>query len=85
VNNILSDGEFDRAEILKIYSNKFWNIIQVNSLTDLLNQYYICSNGRIVDFSGKYQKYNIKAQIDPRLYIKLFIYPALLSTKLDIQ
>jgi len=84
VNIILSGGHFDKEKILKIYSSKFWNIIQMNNLTDLLDQYYICSNNKIVDFSGKYQKYNIKAQIDPRLYIKLFVYPALLSTKMEI-
>lgn len=69
-------------EIIKIYSRHYLNILLLNNLNELLNEYYICDNKRYLAADGKYV---IKAKdndIEPKNYIKTFIYPIVLSMKM---
>ncbi len=81
----LLSGEFiDEDELLKIYSYKYWNIISSNKLDELMDKYYICDNGKILIYNGKYETFKnvlkYKDRVDPRMYLKYFVYPILFST-----
>jgi len=78
---ILLDNFEDFKEVLEIYSQPYFNILINNHLNDLLEKYYICDNKRYLNKSSKYVLAAKKNEIDPRNYIKVFIYPVTLSTK----
>ena len=69
-------------EILKIYSKQYLNILLSNNLNELLNEYYICDNKRYLADDGKYVLRSKENNVDPRNYLKTFIYPIILSMKL---
>ncbi len=69
-------------EISKIYTRKYLDILLMNNLHELLNEYYICDNKRYLAADGKYINREKDRNIDPRNYIKTFIYPLILSNKL---
>lgn len=69
-------------EILKIYSKQYLNILLSNNLNELLNEYYICDNKRYLADDGKYVLRSKENNVDPRNYLKTFIYPVVLSMKL---
>jgi len=77
---ILFEGFFDHNEISKIYSEEYLNIILLNHLNELLTLYYKCSNDRFLSESGKYVK--MPTEMSARNYLRTFIYPIILSTKL---
>lgn len=78
--DILQNKYIDFNEVLKIYSKQYFDILSINNLTELLNEYYICENKRYLTSDGKY---TIKlSDINPRNYVKTFIYPIVLSMKL---
>lgn len=75
---ILNEEKLDVQKILKIYSSKYFQIIVINNLDKILNEYYLCSNNKyLVD--GKYC--NDFKDINPREYLKTFLFPVILSTK----
>lgn len=78
INDILLNKNYDENEILKIYSKKYFYILQKFSLMQVLKEYYIVE-GEIINSEGKYKKYNTNLEIDPRLYLKLFVFPTILS------
>lgn len=76
-------NNFDNfSEMLQIYSKEYLKILLTNNLNELLNEYYICSNKRYLAEDGKYVIKGKDENVDPRNYIKTFIYPIILSTKL---
>lgn len=83
LKKIVSGEDIDYNNIKQIYSNRYLKILQKNNLVDLLNKYYV-SNRKVIDFSGKVVKYNMNTQIDPRQYLKTYIFPAILSNKEEI-
>jgi len=78
--NIIQNNFQDFNEIIKIYSKKYLNIILINHLNELLTDYYLCDNKKFVSYDNKY--ISNKNDIDPEIYLKTFIYPIILSTKL---
>lgn len=78
---LIQDGSYDQKEILKIYSRSYFEICKVNHLNEILNNYYICGNKRYLAADGKYVVKLID-NIDPRNYLKTFLYPIILSSKL---
>ncbi|MFW6219572.1 MAG: hypothetical protein ACOC33_01885 [bacterium] len=79
---ILCDENPDLDQLNKIYSIDYYNIIKRNNLSDLLENYYICSNNCVLNNMGKYEKIKISNNIYPRLYLEKFIHPVLLGQKL---
>ena len=77
INKVNSD--VNEKEILKIYSKQYLRILVQNNLMEILKEYYICSNQKYLA-GGKYIKSNL--EIEPREYLKTFLYPIILSTKL---
>ena len=69
-------------EVIKIYSRHYLNILLLNNLNELLNEYYICDNKRYLSADGKYVVKAKDNDIDPRNYIKTFLYPIVLSMKI---
>jgi hypothetical protein len=81
-NNILRNNNINFNEILKIYSEQYLEILLSNNLNELLEKYYICENKRYLTNSGKYVVKSTDEDICARNYIKIFIYPIILSMKL---
>lgn len=79
---IIQNNFEDFNDILQIYSRMYFDILSINNLYELLNEYYICDNKRYLAEDGKYIIKEKDKNIDPRNYIKTFIYPIVLSTKL---
>ncbi len=77
---ILHNNFENFKKILKIYSKQYLNILLINNLTELLNEYYLCSNKKYLSEDSKYVSH--PSTIIPRTYIKSFLYPIILSTKL---
>lgn len=82
IKNILIRDEIDHNLIRKIYNRYYWNIIRSNNLMDSLEKYFICDNKKVIDFQGRYKPLNQSVIVDPIMYLKLFLYPIILSTKL---
>ncbi|MFW6247063.1 MAG: hypothetical protein ACOC22_02710 [bacterium] len=78
IKKIFSENKYDKEEILKIYSHKFFRIAQRYNLMEILNKYYI-SDKKIILPTGKYKNYNMNLEIDPRIYLKIYVFPMLLS------
>ncbi len=79
---ILLDAYDNFEDLLKIYSTKYYKILSSNNLSELLNGFYICDNKRYLAEDGKYIIKEINNNIDPKNYLKTFIYPLVLSNKL---
>jgi len=78
---LMQDESYDQNEILKIYSRSYFEICKLNHLNEILNDYYLCENKRYLAADGKYVVRLID-NIDPRNYLKTFLYPIILSSKL---
>ncbi|MCK9293163.1 hypothetical protein M0P25_03750 [archaeon] len=74
---LLSD--FDNKELKKIYSTDYYKIIINNHLNELINKYYLCDNKKFIDSEMKY--ISSINNISVNTYLRLFIYPLILSTK----
>jgi len=83
IQRILMGEEYNKQDLLKIFSKPFWDVVRVNNLSDILEDYYICEPRKVLAYDGKYQTYNINVNVDPRLYLKLFVFPAILSNMLE--
>jgi hypothetical protein len=79
---ILQEEYDDFQDLLKIYSKQYFNIASINNLTKILKEYYLCNNERYLADNGKYVTKLNNENIDPRNYLKTFIYPIILSTKI---
>lgn len=79
---ILSDEHIDLTELNKIYSSDYYNIIKQNNLIELFQNYYLCSNNKILEANGIYNKISLNNNINPRLYLETFIFPIILSEKI---
>jgi hypothetical protein len=73
----------DLRPLTKIYSKKFFEISRQNNIRDILENYYICNENKVLDSSGKYTLFRHNTDIDPHLYIKTFLYPGILMSKLE--
>ena len=80
--DILQNNHINFNEVLKIYSKQYLDILLSNNLNELLNEYYICENKRYLADDGKYIIRPKDSNVDPRNYLKTFIYPIVLSMKL---
>ncbi|MDD4081744.1 MAG: hypothetical protein PHD05_00010 [Sphaerochaetaceae bacterium] len=79
-SKIMNNEVIDYDELLKIYSLNYYKIIINNHLNSLLNQYYLCDNQKVINSNSKY--ITSITEIDPEIYLKLFIYPLVLASKL---
>ena len=70
------------GELKEIYSANYLKVCQYNGLTEILDDYFICDNDCVINSEGNYVKYNHTVEIDPMVYLLIFIYPAILATKL---
>lgn len=80
--DILQNNHINFNEVLKIYSKQYLDILLSNNLNELLNEYYICENKRYLADDGKYIVRPEDSNVNPRNYLKTFIYPIVLSMKL---
>ncbi len=84
VLKLLNMTQIDLKKIREKYTRNYFDICKKNGLNEILEQYYICKeNGnKVIDPTGNYIKMKPVIDIDPQVYLKLFIFPALLSIKL---
>ncbi len=78
--DVLSGNPIDYKKIQKIYSENYFNIIILNNLREILKDYYSCENEKYLGTDGKY--ISDHKNIDPKNYLKTFLYPIILSTKI---
>ena len=78
--NLSSNVDFNSLN--KIYSLNYYKICVMNNLTEILNQWYICSNGKILNNRREYVSLTQDVIVEPFSYIQTFLYPSILSTKL---
>lgn len=78
----LEDVKFDKIQ--QIYSKDYFTICKKNGLNEIITNYYTCpdNKNRVIDPTGNYIKMQPIINIDPHIYLRLFVFPALLSTKL---
>jgi len=82
IQKTIMDSSFeDLQNLLEIYSKQYFTIITTNNLTSIIKDYYLCSNERYLADTGKYIT-KISDDVSPRNYLKTFLYPIILSTKL---
>jgi len=79
---ILLHDKIDQKRLLKIYSRPYFEIIRLNNLNEILENYYKCSNNKYLNSNGKYITKLKDTIIEPRLYLQIFIFPIILSTKI---
>ena len=82
---ILAGEKINMTNLLNIYSKKYWNIIKSNMLTEFLENYYICGEDKLLNYEGKYQKFNNLVEVDPRLYLRLFVFPSILFKRINMN
>jgi hypothetical protein len=82
IKAILEHRLKDLNKLRTTYSSDYFKICQQNGLTELLDSYYICDNDCVLNRVGNYIKYTHIVDIDPMVYLRTFIFPPLLSTKL---
>jgi len=79
------DYNFAAKELQKIYSPEYSKILFSNNIEELLEKYYFCDKEQklVLTIDGKYQplKRNVIEKIDPKLYLKYFVYPIIFSIK----
>jgi hypothetical protein len=75
--NLFKGITINIEELTNIYNSTSFKFIRKNNLSTLLEDYYYCSdNKRVLNITGKYEKYHWKnSQIDPRVYLYNFIFP----------
>lgn len=74
--------EIDQNKLVHIYSKKYLDIAIINNLDNILNNYYLCSNNKYLTVDNKYEGKLKEAIIEPKNYLKTFLYPILLATKM---
>jgi len=79
---ILKDEIINLKALKKIYSKNYFNIIAHNNLDQIMRSYYLCDNNKYILMNGKYYPRLIKHEIDPKLYLKLFVYPFILARRI---
>ena len=80
MNRIFKHSELinnDKNQLIKIYDNLYFKLIQYNNTLELLKKYYFCQDKIIIDSNFKYCNFNNKVNINPQNYLKLFIFPIL--------
>lgn len=78
LKEILLYKNINHKDLLEKYNNNYLEILRLSKLYKHFNEYYLCSNKKILDIDGKYNTYTENIEIDPSLYLKLFIFPAIL-------
>lgn len=81
-NKILKEEDVDFSNYEKIFSQNYFNILVTNNLNEVLKDYYLCNNNKYLSQEGKYIQILKEDNISSRNYLKTFIYPIMLSTKL---
>lgn len=82
LKNYLLDEDINLKELKRIYSKTFFNVIKFNYLKDIIDEYYICSNNKILDSDNKYVNYTYTLDVNPSLYLKNFVYPIIASKRI---
>jgi len=75
------NGSFNFNIFNEIYSNRVYDIIKLNNLKEILNDYYICSNGKVLNLQGQYDNWKIN-NVDPMIYLNSFVNPIVLFTRI---
>ncbi len=66
----------------EIYSNIFLNIIRIEFLKDIIEDYYLCENKKVLDSNNNYVPYNYSTLINPKLYLRNFVFPIIASMRI---
>lgn len=82
ITDILNLKSINTKLLKSIYSTKYFKICQMNGLIELLEDYYICDNDCILDRNGNYIKHTNLSETEPIIYLRTFLYPAILATKM---
>jgi hypothetical protein len=86
LNNIIFKNTINDIENLKkyYYDEIYYKLVFKNNLNKLLNIYYFCDEkNKILTPNKNYTEYNYGMKINPFLYVQLFIFPILLSSRID--
>jgi hypothetical protein len=74
--DIFTGNETNIKQFIDIYNSISLKFIRNNNLQTILEAYCFCGDNKILNMSGRYEKYGWKSsQIDTTLYQKTFIYP----------
>lgn len=79
---ILCRENIDHERLLQIFSKTYFDIVIINNLNEVLKEYFLCNNKKYLGSDGKYVDNLKNTIIDPRRYLKTFIYPIILATKM---
>lgn len=82
-HSILKQEPIDTSYLLQIYSKMYWDILHQNNVTELLDKFYYCTNRKVLNSEGKFELITPSTNVDPRLYLRLFIYPSLMAVKMS--
>jgi hypothetical protein len=85
LNNIVFKNTINDIENLKkyYYDELYYKLIFKNNLNKLLENYYFCDEKhRILTPDQNYTDYKYGISINPFLYVQLFIFPILLSSRI---
>lgn len=84
--SILFNKKYDINKLKQIYSYDYFNIINKSGCLDLLQDYYLSLDKYnkllILNPDGKYINYNRDLEINPFIYLQIFIFPLILAMKI---
>lgn len=83
-NYLIKQKEFDEEYIKYIYSKHIWDIIRLNGLKEHLENFYLCNGRKVLSSAGKYETISMSNNVDPRLYLKIFVFPLLISRRIEL-
>ena len=70
-------------KLRNVYTPEYFQIAIQTGLDELLQDYYICSeNGKFISADGQYINFSRNMNIDPSMYLRIFIYPIIASIRM---
>lgn len=75
---LMNVGLSDNINNLKKYYNNNYMMLIRQFHFDKFQELYMCNEDQILNSEYKYEKYSMKSKINPQLYLKMFVYPAMI-------
>jgi hypothetical protein len=70
------------TDIYKYYNKTYFEILRYNNLSNELHDKYITFENKVLNSEGQYELLTHRTVVDPKLYIKTFLYPTILAHKI---
>lgn len=83
-HNFLKTETIDVKHVNNIYSDKMFKYFYTFSLSENLKKYYICDNNKFLLHNKTYGFPNKRIKVNPFNYLQIFLYPVILSSKIDL-